>query len=108
LPELIDKAQFVLLSRPVVPEPQAQASLDPAGRELLRTLTPHLRNAQWSKEGLEPVLSAVALAAGIGFGKLAAPLRAALAGRTVTPGVYDMMLVIGRDETIARLEDAGG
>jgi glutamyl-tRNA synthetase len=42
----------------------------------------------------------------MGFGKLAAPLRTALAGRTVTPSVYDMMLVIGRDETIARLEDA--
>jgi glutamyl-tRNA synthetase len=43
---------------------------------------------------------------GIGFGKLAAPLRAALAGRSATPSVYDMMLVIGQDETIARLEDA--
>jgi glutamyl-tRNA synthetase len=42
----------------------------------------------------------------MGFGKLAAPLRAALAGRTVSPSVYDMMLVIGQDETIARLEDA--
>ena len=37
---------------------------------------------------------------------MAGPMRAALAGRTVTPSVYDMMLVIGRDETIARLEDA--
>ena len=46
------------------------------------------------------------ITAGIGFGKLAAPLRAALAGRTVTPSVYDMMLVIGREETIARLTDA--
>jgi glutamyl-tRNA synthetase len=40
------------------------------------------------------------------FGKLAAPLRAALAGRSVTPSVFDMMLVIGREETIARLTDA--
>ena len=45
---------------------------------------------------------------GIGFGKLAAPLRAALAGRSATPSVFDMMLVIGRDETIARLTDAAG
>ena len=40
------------------------------------------------------------------FGKLAGPLRAALAGRSVTPSVFDMMIVLGRDETIARLNDA--
>jgi hypothetical protein len=45
-------------------------------------LTPRLQNASWTKEALEPILSAVAAANGIGFGKLAAPLRAALAGRT--------------------------
>jgi glutamyl-tRNA synthetase len=55
---------------------------------------------------LEPVLTEAATAHGIGFGKLATPLRAAIAGRTVTPSVYDMMLVIGREETIARLTDA--
>jgi glutamyl-tRNA synthetase len=49
----------------------------------------------------------VAEAHGIGFGKLAAPMRAALAGRTTTPSVFDMMLVLGRDETIARLTAAG-
>jgi glutamyl-tRNA synthetase len=42
------------------------------------------------------------------LGKLAAPLRAALSGRTVTPSVFDMMLIIGRDETIARLNEAQG
>lgn len=41
------------------------------------------------------------------FGKLAGPLRAALAGRAVTPSVYDMMLVLGREETLARLAEAG-
>ena len=108
LPELIEKANFALISRPVAQDAQAMAALDDAGRQMLSSLTPHLRNAQWSKAGLEPVLTAVATQAGIGFGKLAAPLRAALAGRAVTPSVYDMMLVIGRDETMARLVDAGG
>jgi glutamyl-tRNA synthetase len=55
---------------------------------------------------LESILNGAAAENGIGFGKLAAPLRAALAGRTATPSVFDMMLVIGRDETIARLTDA--
>jgi glutamyl-tRNA synthetase len=48
---------------------------------------------------LEAKLTAFAEAHGLKFGKLAAPLRAALAGRSVSPSVYDMMLVIGRDET---------
>jgi glutamyl-tRNA synthetase len=69
-------------------------------------LTPQLRNAHWTKESLEAILSVEAAAHGIGFGKMAGPLRAAIAGRTVTPSVYDMMLIIGRDETVARLEDA--
>jgi glutamyl-tRNA synthetase len=69
-------------------------------------LTPRLQNASWTKEGLESILNDAAAENGIGFGKLAAPLRAALAGRTATPSVFDMMLVIGRDETIARLTDA--
>ena len=48
----------------------------------------------------------MAIQHGMGFGKLAAPLRAALAGRVTSPSVYDMMLVIGRHETIARLTEA--
>jgi glutamyl-tRNA synthetase len=69
-------------------------------------LTPQLQSASWTKDALESILSDTAAANGLGFGKIAAPLRAALAGRTVTPSVYDMMLVIGRDETVARLQDA--
>ena len=57
---------------------------------------------------LEATVTSVAEAHGIGLGKIAGPLRAALAGRTVSPSVFDMMLVIGREETIARLQDATG
>ena len=105
-PELLEKAQFALASRPIRPDPAAAAALDPAGRDALRTLTPQLQNAEWTKAALEPILTGAAETLGIGFGKLAARLRAALAGRTASPSVYDMMLVIGREETIARLEDA--
>jgi glutamyl-tRNA synthetase len=107
-PELIEKARFALISRPVDADPQAAQALDPVSRSILKTLTPRLQNASWTKDALEPILTETATENGIGFGKLAAPLRAALAGRTVTPSVYDMMLVIGRDETIARLTDAAG
>jgi glutamyl-tRNA synthetase len=71
-------------------------------------LTPQLQNVSWDKLSLETALTDAAAEEGIGFGKLAQPLRAALAGRTASPSVYDMMLVIGRDETIARLTEAAG
>ena len=105
-PELLDKAEFALASRPIVPDEAAAKSLDTVSRGILKSLTPRLQNASWTKEALEPILTDAAAEAGIGFGKLAAPLRAAIAGKSVTPSVYDMMLVIGQDETVARLLDA--
>ncbi|MEO1455106.1 MAG: glutamate--tRNA ligase, partial [Pseudomonadota bacterium] len=57
---------------------------------------------------LEQALNGLAEAKELKFGQLAAPIRAALAGRSVTPSVYDMMLVLGQDETLARLNDAAG
>lgn len=105
-PELLEKAHFALTSRPIEPEPAAIVHLDSVSRGILKSLTLRLQSVSWAKSDLEPILNAAAAEAGIGFGKLAQPLRAALAGRTATPSVYDMMLVIGRDETIARLEDA--
>jgi glutamyl-tRNA synthetase len=106
LPEVLEKARFALEERPVSRDPSAEAALDPVSRSILKNLTPQLQNADWTKPSLEVILPAAATANGMGFGKLAAPLRAALAGRTVSPSVYDMMLVLGRDETIARLDDA--
>ncbi|MDP3962028.1 MAG: glutamate--tRNA ligase [Pseudorhodobacter sp.] len=105
-PELIEKARFALDSRPIVPDQAAAAALSSVSRGILKELTPRLQNATWLKPELEAILTEVASAHGIGFGALATPLRVALAGRTVSPGIYDMMLVIGQDETIARLNDA--
>ena len=107
-PELLEKAAFALASRPVPLDEASVKSLDPVSRGILKTLTQQLRNASWTKAELEPILTNAASAHEIGFGKLASPLRAALAGRAATPSVYDMMLVLGRDETIARLTDAAG
>ncbi|MES2847242.1 MAG: glutamate--tRNA ligase [Pseudomonadota bacterium] len=107
-PELLEKAQFALTSRPIVPDEASAKALDTVSRGILKTLTPQLQTVSWTKAALEPILTEIATAHGIGFGKLAAPIRTALAGRSATPSVFDMMLVIGRDETIARLEDAAG
>ena len=105
-PELIEKSQFILSDRPIQPDEKASKSLDPVSRGMLKQLTPHLQTVTWDRDSLEATLNEFAAAQDTKFGKLAGPLRAALAGRAVTPSVFDMMLVLGRQETLARLEDA--
>lgn len=107
-PELLEKAQFILTNRPITPDEKSAKSLDTVSIGILNELTPLLQNASWSREALEDAANAVAEANDVKFGKLAGPLRAALAGRSVTPSVFDMMLVLGRDETILRLQDVTG
>ncbi|WP_371441581.1 glutamate--tRNA ligase [Rhodovulum sp. ES.010] len=107
-PQIIEKANFVLADRPIVPDEKAAKSLDDVSRGILAELTPHLQSASWERDALEAAVGRVAEAHGLKLGKLAGPLRAALAGRSVSPSVFDMMLVIGRDETLARIADAQG
>ncbi|SFP27466.1 glutamate--tRNA ligase [Tranquillimonas alkanivorans] len=106
LPDLLEKAHFVLAERPVEPDEKAAKQLNSVSRGILSELTPHLQNASWTRDELEAAAARVAEANGVGLGKVAQPARAALAGRAVSPSVFDMMLVLGRDETIARLNDA--
>ncbi len=105
-PQAIEKAHFVLTSRPIEPDAKAARALDDVSRGILKELTPRLQNATWSREFLEGVVTALAESHGLGLGKLAQPLRAALAGRSSTPSVFDMMVVLGREETMARIADA--
>lgn len=105
-PELVDKAEFILSSRPIEPDEKAAAQLTDVSRRILYELTPQLQNVSWSKDTLEGIVASTAEAHDMKLGKLAGPLRAALAGRAVSPSMFDMMLVLGRDETIARLQDA--
>ncbi len=106
LVELLDKAHFVLTRRPIEPDEKAAKALDPVSLGILNELTVHLQHASWSRDDLEAATKAFAEARGLKLGKVAPVLRAALAGRTVTPSVFDMMAVLGRDETLARLADA--
>jgi glutamyl-tRNA synthetase len=104
--ELLDKARFILVQRPLDIEEKAQKQLNSVSHSILEILTPQLHNVTWSREALEALVNQVAEAHVVGFGKVAGPLRAALAGQSVTPSVIDMMLVLGRDESVARLNDA--
>ncbi len=107
-PQLLEKAHFILTERPIVPDGKAARALDTVSIGILKDLTPHLQNASWDRDTLEGVVAAFAEAHDTKLGKLAGPLRAALSGRAVTPSVFDMMLVLGREETLARLGDVTG
>lgn len=106
LPEVLDKGRFILNNRPLEMDEKAVASLDNVSRGILSELTAQLQNVSWDRDTLEGALNATADSHGLKFGKLAGPLRAALSGRTVSPSVFDMMLVLGREESLARLDAA--
>lgn len=105
LEELWAKSQFALQKSPIEFDERAENSLDQATRSMLRELTPHLQNASWDREPLEAVVAEFAEAKELKMGKIAAPLRAAISGSAASPSVFDMMMVIGRDETLARIKD---
>ncbi len=104
--QLVEKAHFILADRPLEPDEKAARVLDQVSRGILAELTPQLRDASWIRDALEAVVTRFAEDHDMKLGKLAQPLRAALAGRTVSPSVFDMMIVLGREETLARLADA--
>ncbi|MCC5984627.1 MAG: glutamate--tRNA ligase [Rhodobacteraceae bacterium] len=103
--QILEKAHFILTDRPLDIDPKAAKALDAVSRGILKELTPHLQTARWEREVLEGIVTAEAERRGLALGKLAQPLRAALAGRTATPSVFDMMTTLGRDETLARIGD---
>ena len=106
-PELLDKAHFCLTDRPIEVEDKAAKNLTEDSRAWLSDLTPQLQSATWDRQTLEGLLNSFAEDRGLKFGQLAGPLRAALAGRAATPSVFDMMLVLGQEETLLRIGDAG-
>ncbi|MEE2862393.1 MAG: glutamate--tRNA ligase [Pseudomonadota bacterium] len=105
LPALLDQARFAMVERPLQIDEKAAKSLDLVSRGMLKSLTAAVQNASWTRDDLEGAAKQVADENGVGLGKIAGPLRAALAGTSATPSVFDMMTALGRDETLARLQD---
>jgi glutamyl-tRNA synthetase len=105
LNELADGAAFLFKSRPLALTEPAAALLDDHARALLARISAHLRAEQgWTTEALEANLKAYAEEQGLGLGKLAQPLRAALTGQTTSPGIFDVLVLLGRDESLARID----
>lgn len=106
LNELATGAAFLFAQRPLALDAKAEALLGPEARTLLGQIRHRLDSAdKWSAADLEPMLKAMAEELGLGLGKLAQPLRAALTGQTTSPGIFDVLVLLGRDESLARIAD---
>ncbi|MEO6092622.1 MAG: glutamate--tRNA ligase [Novosphingobium sp.] len=104
LGELAEGAAFLFTRRPLALSDKAEALLTPEARDLLDRIAGRLADAgEWTVEGLEPVLKLMAEELGLGLGKLAQPLRAALTGQTTSPGIFDVLHLLGREESLARI-----
>jgi len=104
LVELIDSAYYILGASPITPDDKALKLLTSEARTLLGKLTPRLQDvSEWTSEALENVVRAFADEAGVKLGAVAQPLRAALTGRATSPGVFDVLVTLGRDESLARI-----
>lgn len=105
--ELIDSASYLYATRPLALEPKAAALLDDAARLRMPKLAEKLSAiADWAPPPLESAIRDFAEESGVKLGQVAQPLRAALTGKTTSPGLFDVMAVLGRDEVLARLADA--
>ena len=104
--QLTEGAQFLFDQRPLAIDDQAAALLTPDARSLLAAAHEKLvALANWEAASLEAAIREVAEASGAKLGKLAQPLRAALTGRTTSPGIFDVLALLGRDESLARIAD---
>ena len=107
LDEIADGATFLFQPDPLPVDEKAAEVLKTSPEGLLAAVTQRLRGLDdWTTEELDAAVRAEAEAAGLGLGKLAQPLRAALTGRTVSPGIFDVLLLLGRDVSLARLDAA--
>jgi glutamyl-tRNA synthetase len=106
LVQLADGARFLFAQRPLDVEEAAAALLTPEGRGLLQRTYERLGAlAEWDAASLEAAIREVAEGCGVKLGKVAQPLRAALTGRTTSPGIFEVLALLGRDESLARLAD---
>lgn len=103
--ELADGAAFLFKSRPLELTEQAKALLDNDAQLLLWRISARLAaENDWTSGPLEASLKAMAEELGLGLGKLAQPLRAALTGQTTSPGIFDVLILLGKEESLARID----
>lgn len=104
--ELQTSSQFLFAKRPLAMEEKATGLLDDGGRTVLAGLLPVLEaQSDWQVESLEQAVRDFANEQELKLGKVAQPLRAALTGSTQSPPIFDVLVVLGREEALGRLKD---
>jgi glutamyl-tRNA synthetase len=106
LNELADGARFLFATRPIEVDDAAAELLTADARSRLGAAHRVLAAlAEWDAASVEAAIREVAESSGVKLGKLAQPLRVALTGRTTSPGIFDVLALLGRDESLARIAD---
>jgi glutamyl-tRNA synthetase len=104
--QLVEGARFLFASRPIDMDVLGAELITSEGRSLLSSAHAALGAlADWDHASLEAAIREVAEGNGVKLGKLAQPLRAALTGRTTSPGIFDVLALLGREESLARIAD---
>jgi glutamyl-tRNA synthetase len=104
--ELAANARFLVVERPLPVDAKAAKLLTPEARRLLAALGPPLERSDWRAAALEEQVRGFALENGVQLGAVAQPLRAALTGSVASPGIFFVIEVLGRGETLGRIADA--
>ena len=102
----LSASALFLVAAPTFPfaEAKAEKTLKNGGTDVLGSIVETLRSiSDWTEENLEAGLRSRAEELELGFGKLAQPLRIALTGSTASPGIFDVMVILGRDESLSRV-----
>ena len=106
LVELFEASRFIWAGRPLELDDKAKAVLTPEAKAMVTALLPQFEaNCEWTAASIEADVRAFAEQTGVKLGAVAQPLRAALTGRTTSPPIFDVLAVLGRDESLARLRD---
>ncbi|PNG26560.1 glutamate--tRNA ligase [Methylocella silvestris] len=104
--ELLDGAAFLFATRPLQFDAKAADILAAGGRAHIAGVLPLFRALpEWSAASTEAAVRAYASTTKLKLGQVAQPLRAALTGRSTSPGIFDVLAVLGRAESLGRLED---
>tara|TARA_B100000378_G_scaffold121817_1_gene98356 strand:+ start:848 stop:2308 length:1461 start_codon:yes stop_codon:yes gene_type:complete len=103
--ELTEGAAFLFVERPLPMTEKAASLLDDEARHRLGGLSARLAEENhWTIEALEATTKAYAEELELGLGKLAQPMRAALTGTTTSPGIFDVLVLLGKEESLARID----
>ena len=103
--ELVEGAVFLFAERPLEMTEKAAGLLDDEARQRLAGLSEmlHVQN-DWTSEALEATTKSYAEKLELGLGKLAQPMRAALTGTTTSPGIFDVLVLLGKEESLLRID----